>query len=122
MANLAPIFEAQSPITEPIVAPPPGPTAEYGGYLVSYTCTLCHGAELEGSEEFNAPGLIGAGLTWSDVEFISFIRTGVKPDGVEVDGEQMPWKDLSEFFSSDDELRAISLHLHTRFAPSASEE
>lgn len=120
MANIAPIFEAQPPITEPIVAPPPGPTAEYGGYLASYTCTMCHGAELEGDEEFNAPGLIGAGLTWSDAEFISFMRTGVKPDGVEVDG-QMPWKELSRLFSDDDELRAIFLHIYARFAPSASE-
>jgi len=116
MANVAPIFEVQPPVTEPVVAPPQGASAEYGGYLVSFTCTLCHGSELEGDTQFGGPPLVGAGAGWSEDEFISFMRTGVTPSGIEVDGEQMPWEVLSRFFADDDDLRAIFLHLQDRFA------
>jgi len=30
----------------------------------------------------------------------------------------MPWEDISKFFSADDDLRAIRLHLQRRFVPS----
>jgi mono/diheme cytochrome c family protein len=113
MINVAPILEAQSPVTEPVVAPPRGPTAAYGEYLTRFACALCHGADLGGDAAFGAPGLIGAGLGWSEDQFISFIRTGVRPDGTEVDGESMPWEELSEFLASDDELRAVYAHLGT---------
>lgn len=114
MINLGgPPFEAQPPITEPAVAPPAGATAAYGEYLVSYTCSSCHGADLGGDEAFRAPGLAGVGLTWTEAQFINFIRTGERPSGPAVDGELMPWEVLSEFFEDDDELRAIFAHLGT---------
>ncbi len=111
--TLQPIFEAQPPLTEPVVAPPAGPTAAYGEYLASYTCPLCHGADLDGNEAFRAPGLAGVGLTWTEEQFINFMRTGERPSGPPVDGELMPWEDLSELFEDDDELRAIFAYLGT---------
>jgi len=111
--TLQPIFEAQPPVTEPVVAPPAGPTEAYGEYLASYTCPLCHGADLGGNEAFRAPGLAGVGLTWTEEQFINFMRTGERPSGPPVDGELMPWEDLSKIFEDDDDLRAIFAYLGT---------
>ena len=112
LINVFPVREAQPPVTEPVVAPPAGPTAEYGEYLTSITCAGgCHGGGLGGDARFNAPGLVGAGLTWTEDQFITFMRTGVRPDGRAVDGEAMPWENLSEFLADDDELRAIFARL-----------
>lgn len=111
MANVAPIFEAQPPITEPVSAPPPGPTAAYGAYLSSFTCELCHGDELLGDPEFQAPALIGIPLVWDEQQFMHFMRTGTRPDGSSVDGALMPWEDLSRFLREDDEVRALYAHL-----------
>jgi mono/diheme cytochrome c family protein len=113
MINLGGPFEAQPPVTEPIVAPPEGPTAAYGEYLVSFACSSCHGADLAGDEAFEVPGLAGVGLAWTEEQFINFIRTGERPSGPPVDGESMPWEVLSEFFEDDDELRAVFAHLGT---------
>jgi len=116
MINLAPIFEAQEPITQPILAPPAGATPEYGEYLVSYSCAMCHGEDLGGNdnEDFMAPSLIAVALTWSEDEFLEFFETGVRPNGAAVDGETMPWEDLRALFL-DDDLRAVYGHLQQRF-------
>lgn len=111
MANVAPIFQVQPPITGPVTAPQAGPTADYGAYLSSLTCGLCHGDELLGNAEFRAPPLIGIPLAWDEQQFIGFMRTGVRPDGSNVDSEAMPWEDLSRFLQEDDELRAIYAHI-----------
>ena len=114
MVNLAPIFEAQEPITQPILAPPAGATPEYGEYLVSYSCTMCHGEDLGGNVDFKAPSLIAVATTWSDEDFLEFFETGVRPNGVAVDGDQMPWKELRGFLL-DDDFRAVYSHLQQRF-------
>ena len=111
LIGVFPVREAQPPVTEPVVAPPSGPTAEYGEYLTSITCALCHGGDLGGDAGFNAPGLVGAGLAWTEDQFITFMRTGVRPDGRAVDGETMPWEILSEFLADDDELKAVFARL-----------
>lgn len=111
MASIAPIFEAQPPVTEPIKAPPPGPTAEYGAYLSSFTCAFCHGEGLQGDPQFAAPGLTFVPQVYSEQDFIDFMRTGVRPNGSSVDGEKMPWQDMSRFLTEDDELRAIYAHM-----------
>lgn len=113
MINLAGPFQAQPSVAEPIVAPPAGPTAAYGRYLSSYACSGCHGADLNGNEAFDVPGLTGVGLAWTEGQFIGFIRTGERPSGPPVNGELMPWVELSEFFEEDDDLRAIFAHLAT---------
>ena len=111
LINVFPMREAQPPVTEPVVAPPAGPTAEYGEYLTSISCAICHGVDLGGDAEFNAPGLIGAGLAWTEDQFIAFMRTGVRPDGRPVDGKAMPWAMLGELLADDDELKAIFARL-----------
>lgn len=111
MANVAPIFEAQPPITGVVTALPPGPTAEYGAYLSSFTCAFCHGEGLQGDPNFAAPGLMFVSLVYSEQAFIDFMRTGMRPDGSRVDGETMPWEDMSRFLTEDDELRAIYAHI-----------
>jgi mono/diheme cytochrome c family protein len=115
MANIAPIFEAQSPITEPVLAPPAGPTAAYGAYLSSFSCEMCHGADLLGNAEFQVPPLLAVPLAWGEEAFIKFMRTGTRPDGSSVDGETMPWEDLGRLFSDNEELRAIYAHLEEVF-------
>ena len=117
LVNIAPIFEAQAPITEPVLGPPGGVTREYGGYLASLTCMSCHGEDLGGNLGMGAPGLIGVGLTWNEDAFRSFFETGIKPDGSAVDGDRMPWEELRSLFD-EDELRAIWLYLQDRFAAS----
>ena len=111
LVNAGPIFEAQPPIAEPVVAPAADLSAEYGEYLASFTCTVCHGANLRGVEQMGAPGLLGPGLAWTAEQFIHFIRTGLRPDGSAVDGVEMPWEALGEIFQDDDELRAIFAHV-----------
>jgi mono/diheme cytochrome c family protein len=112
LVNFVPVLRMQEPITEPVTAPPPGPTAAYGAYLTSISCEFCHGAKLLGDPVFEAPGLIAAGIGWSGEQFVDFIRTGRKPSGSESDPSVMPWKDLSAFFD-DDDLLAIHAHLAT---------
>jgi mono/diheme cytochrome c family protein len=115
MATQAPIFQAQAPITEPVLAPPAGPTAAYGAYLSSFTCEECHGADLLGDAEIQAPPLLAIPQAWSAQNFIEFMRTGTRPDGSSVDEEAMPWNDFSRLFREDEELRAIYAHLQLKF-------
>ena len=111
MVLLSPIFEAQPPLSGPVFAPPPGPTAAYGDYLASFTCDLCHGDNSLGDPSFPSPPLIGIPLAWNESTFIDFMRTGIRPDGSSVDAERMPWKEMSAFLRNDDDLRAIYAHI-----------
>jgi mono/diheme cytochrome c family protein len=111
MVLTAPIFEAQPPLSGPVIAPPPGPTAAYGAYLSSFTCNICHGDDGLGDPEFPSPPLIGIPLAWNERAFIDFLRTGTRPDGSKVDEDRMPWKEMSAFLGDDDELRAIYAHM-----------
>lgn len=109
---------AQPPITAPVTRPPEGPTAEYGGYLISSVagCRDCHGANLAGGiPDSNGPpagpNLTSVGQRWSEADFIKAMRTGVKPDG-KAFNEDMPWKEINGF-ASDDDLKAMYAHLKT---------
>lgn len=97
------------------VSPAPGPTAEYGEYLTSITCTYCHGADLRGSQPPNpdsplAPDLARAGQ-WSFEELEQALRRGVTPSGATLNPEFMPWTFTATMM--DEELRAIHAHLAT---------
>ena len=93
--------------------PEPGVTVEYGQYL-AHLCAMCHGKDFAG---IDTPGG-GLNLTpagdlgsWSESDFIDTMRTGVAPDGKQLDQEMMPvgiWSKLS-----DDELKALWLFLQT---------
>jgi cytochrome c553 len=97
-------------------APAPGPTAEYGAYLAQ-VCAYCHGENMEGLLEppgppgmTPAPGLAASG-GWTFEEFQTALRTGVRPNGTEVDTKFMPIA-LTRHFS-DEEMRALHAYFGT---------
>jgi mono/diheme cytochrome c family protein len=98
-------------------APEPGVTVEYGKYL-SYTCTECHGANLNGApfgppgQEVPSPNLTPGGelASWSEEAFINTLRTGVTPGSYSLN-EEMPWMSYGQM--TDDELKALWLHLQS---------
>jgi cytochrome c553 len=101
-------------------APPSGPTAAYGSYLVSVGgCKFCHGAGLSGGPlEEGPPGsLPAANLTpeglkaYDEAKFSRALREGIRPSGVPINPEFMPWK-LTKLMT-DDEIRAVWKYLQT---------
>jgi mono/diheme cytochrome c family protein len=114
-AGLAPT-SAQPPITQPVVAPAEGASADYGDYLVSILgCRLCHGENLSGRKSGGPGPPGGPNLTlilpkWRAEEFIRTLRTGVNPYTHTL-AEEMPWKQISSF-ASDEDLEAIYAYLH----------
>ncbi len=93
----------------------PGATAAYGKYLSSITCIYCHGTDYAGGPPVEpdtppAPGLAAAGK-WTPDQFFNTIRTGVKPDGIPMNAQVMPWTAFKNM--SDLELEAIHLYLQT---------
>jgi len=121
------------PPTGPVHAPPAGPTAEYGRYLVKEVllCGDCHspgfaGDKSEGKEAFTGGfefvGARGepvwsANLTpdadtgigrLSEAEFVTALREGVRPDGTILRPPMIPYRALSE-----EEARAVHAWLRT---------
>jgi mono/diheme cytochrome c family protein len=104
-----PVFAGQ------LRAPPKGPTASYGEYILSYQdCRACHGPNLTGA----VPGQIapkGPNLqvvrAWSKEQFIATMRTGLDPTGRPL-SELMPWRALGRM--DDDELTAVFEYLQSR--------
>ena len=99
------------------VAPPAGPTAEYGKYMAQ-GCKGCHGQDYAGQ---HVPGTRGvfpdarnitpAGLgSWKEADFERAMRTGVRPDGSKLD-PFMPWQTYAQL--SDVEMKAIWAFLRT---------
>ena len=104
----------QPHITQPVVAPPQGPTREWGQYLIAISgCRLCHGENLAGGEAGRgawAPNLTAFVPKWSESDFTKTIRTGIDPTGHQL-SDIMPWKTFSGYMS-DDDLKGIYTHLH----------
>lgn len=101
------------PTTNVIVAPAKAPTAEYGAYIISYQdCVVCHGADLHGGEPGQL-GPVGPSLVmvkdWTLAEFSTTLRTGVDPNGHELDNAVMPWRSFGRM--DDDELTAVYEYL-----------
>ena len=93
----------------------PGATAAYGKYLSSITCIYCHGTDYAGGPPVEpgtppAPGLINSG-NWTADQFFDTMRTGVKPDGIPLNPQVMPWPAFKQM--TDLELEAIHLYLNT---------
>ena len=107
---------AQPPITQPIVAPAEGASADYGKYLVSILgCRQCHGENLAGRKPGGPGPPAGPNLTliipkWSEADFIHTLRSGVDPNNYTL-REGMPWQPISAF-ARDDDLKAIYTYLH----------
>ncbi|MEN8144775.1 MAG: c-type cytochrome [Gemmatimonadota bacterium] len=114
LVNFAPIFTAQPPVIGTVTGPEPGATPEYGRYIASITCAACHGEDLRGNTQFEVPSLIGAALTWSEEQFGSFFRTGVKPGGLSVADSVMPWSQLGELMGAEG-ISAVVLYLGEEF-------
>lgn len=110
-ANLVPPVPPS--VTGPITAPPKGPTAEYGQYVLSYNdCYACHGADYSGGTPGGlAP--VGPSLRvvkgWTREEFITTLRTGIDPSGHALDPAKMPWPTFGKM--DDDELGGIYEYL-----------
>jgi cytochrome c553 len=99
--------------TPPLEYIEPAVSAEYGGYL-AMTCTGCHkpdftGGPLPGAAPDAPPAtnLTPAGhlANWTQDDFINTLRTGVTPEGKELDPQVMPWPIAERM--TDDELAAI---------------
>jgi mono/diheme cytochrome c family protein len=107
---------AQPPISAPVTAPPRAATAEYGKYITDgFGCESCHGVNMAGAVSGGggppAPNLTVIVPHWSQADFITFFRTGVAPGGVQVNPNNMPWKDYSKALT-DQDLQALYLYLH----------
>ncbi len=111
-AELIPIGE------EPLTAPEPGLTVEYGEYL-ALSCPVCHGLGLSGGEipgfppEWPAAGNLTHGLgsrlpTWGKEGFIEIIQNGEK-HGRAIHPDYMPWTSYRHM--NDLELQAVYLYL-----------
>lgn len=91
---------------------PAGPVAEARGhYLASTVCSECHGRDLRGTPGFDIPDLAVA-AAYPLEDFRRLMRTGVPPDGRDLD--TMP--DVAEgrfAFFTDDEIDAVYAYLKT---------
>lgn len=92
-------------------APEKAPTQEFGYYLTRL-CTGCHGMDLAGGQPGDpeappAPNLTPAGNlgSWTFEQFEHAMRTGVTPDGRQLNPQYMPWTAIGN--ATDTELRAI---------------
>jgi cytochrome c553 len=96
------------------------PSVEFGNYLTTLTCKHCHGEDLKGGvhPEPGAPYCppLTASAHWSEEQFAAAIRSGVTPDGRQLNGRYMPWPAFSDF--TDEELRAVRLYLESELLKS----
>jgi mono/diheme cytochrome c family protein len=99
----------------PVATRQPEATAAYGEYLAN-NCTACHQPDFRGAPamapgyppvpNITAEGRVGR---WTEAEFVRTLRTGVTPDGHQIDSTKMPWTRTRDF--SDTELRAVRAYL-----------
>ena len=105
-----------------LVAPEPGVSAAYGDYLVKVgDCSTCHGPQLNGGQSPEpgapfSPNITPGGdlVNWSEADFLTAMRTGVTPEGSNLDPAFMPWEEYAR--KTDDDLRAIYLYLQSLHA------
>ncbi|HJQ22022.1 MAG TPA: c-type cytochrome [Gemmatimonadaceae bacterium] len=109
-ANMLPLLPGLPPDT--IVAPAPGPTREYGEYMVRWMgCDECHGPHYTGG----GGGVVPKGPTlrtvkgWTRDGFLTTLRTGRTPFGKQLDSTKMFYKIYGR--ATDDELTAIYTYL-----------
>jgi mono/diheme cytochrome c family protein len=101
-----------------------GANRPYGEYLARH-CRGCHGPDLAGGTPPDpasppAPNLTQAGElnTWTEEGFITTLRTGVTPNGHELQ-EGMPWESYAKL--DDGELQGLWLYLSSLDPPAVSE-
>lgn len=98
--------------------PEVGANVAYGEY-VSRFCYSCHGTNLTGDQPADpesppAPNLTSSGrlADWSEAGFIEAMRTGVTPDGRQLDPAFMPWESFGKF--TDEELIGLWMYLQSQ--------
>jgi mono/diheme cytochrome c family protein len=111
-ANLFPLVAAEKIDGDqpPPAIVSPDDTLAYGGYLAVF-CTACHGPDFAGIAIAESPSLWPAITTWTETEFVQAVTTGTRPDGHQMDPEQMPWPSFNLY--TDEEVRAIWAYLQT---------
>jgi mono/diheme cytochrome c family protein len=97
----------QEPVRN-VSAPPRGPTAAYGKYLVETSgCTACHGVNLDGQNIPPGPPPgpnIRTVKGWTEQQFLRTLREGVNPSGHQL-ADTMPWRQYGR--ATDDDLKAL---------------
>lgn len=115
----------------PIEAPQTTPekdTMEYGEYVMVLSgCRDCHGFDLGGGAiPFAEPGTpdapslnpSGRAAHWNEADFIQTMRTGLTPEGFNLNPEAMPWPVYGKM--SDEDLASILMYMKTLPASTAS--
>lgn len=92
-------FKSEYALTDHGAIPPvkPAPTDTLGtGRYLGGICTVCHGDNLMGNEEFGGPPLVRGSVmdTYDEEAFRTMFRTGQAKNGRMLDNELMPWKEL----------------------------
>ena len=90
-------------------------SVEFGQYL-SANCSGCHRKNMKGGPPV-APGFpVVADITstgnpgkWSEEQFISTLKSGVTPEGKNLNPEEMPWTAFQNY--NDTELKALFMFL-----------
>lgn len=109
---------------QPFAAMPALDDALAQGEYLSRFCQGCHGADLAGGQppapdSPAAPSLLAVG-GWTEIGFITAMRTGVTPGGYALDGEFMPWESLGKL--TDAELGALWAYLVSQPPQAATAE
>lgn len=92
-------------------------SVDYGKYLAS-SCTGCHRTNMKGGKPL-APGFppvpdvtsTGRIGQWTEDQFFTMLRSGVTPDGKQVDPANMPWTMTQHY--TDTELKALFTYLRS---------
>ncbi|MGA7306097.1 MAG: cytochrome c [Rhodothermales bacterium] len=119
-ATAGPLTNTSEPGHAPAVTPEQAPTDEFGKYLATTSCEGCHGPKLDGigapggDPDSPPPPSLAAAAAWSLDDFMATIRTGVNPNGRELQAKYMPWKSFRNM--TDVELEALHTHLQHVFA------
>lgn len=83
----------------------------YGKYL-SVSCQSCHRPDMKGGDPVipggpAVPNLTASGATgkWTYEQFTQILRTGKRPDGYQINNDNMPWKMTAAY--SQKEIQAL---------------
>lgn len=130
--NTTGFFEGQRTVSGYVPEVDKKAPTRYGKYLVDHVarCGTCHstpgtlianevylgGAEFKGIDgPIFAPALVGGSETasyWNDSQIISYLKTGIRPDGSSVAGQSCP-VDFYKYASNDD-LFAVAQFLRSQ--------
>jgi mono/diheme cytochrome c family protein len=130
------VIAPNADVTTPVVAPPAGPTVEYGRYVTWHAsgCAECHTPRFPENGQLDRTRLMAGGLfafpeegftttasnltpdaatglgRWTEAQFVKAVRMGVRPDGTVI-LPFMPWPTYASW--DDEDLRAVWLYLRS---------